>query len=409
MRRPSLLSLVLLPLLALLPGCGESCPEAPGLSEEACGEARALRLPDALPASRGNAFADHPDAALLGFRVFFDARFSSNQEVRCASCHMPERKFHDGRQTARGLGRVTRNSPTLLNAAWLGWQAWDGHADSLWAQPLSALESPAEMDFTRLELAHRIRASFRVPYESVFGPLPPLEDPARFPARGAPGSAAFDGMAPEDQRAIHRVAANVGKALEAYQRKLAAGPSALDRHLAGEPDALSPEAVRGLAVFMRAGCAGCHGGPLLTDERFHNLGVPALPGDAPDPGRRQGLARVMEDPLNALGAFHDGPPEDPSERYRAAAADLGAFRTPSLRNVGLSAPYGHNGAFATLEEVVDFHLRGGGRGGAGFLGEVSPKLEARRLTAEERTELLAFLRSLDGRYPEPPWNNWPEK
>jgi cytochrome c peroxidase len=410
MRRPSPLCLVLLPpFLATLPGCGEPCPEAPGLAEDACAQVRELRLPEALPPARGNAYADNPDAALLGFRIFFDARFSSNQEVRCATCHMPERKFQDGRDTAKGLARVTRNSPTLLNAAWLGWQAWDGHADSLWAQPLSALENPAEMDFTRLELAHRIRTSYRAPYESVFGPLPALEDTARFPTRGAPGSSAFVGMAPEDQQAIHRVAANVGKALEAYQRKLAAGPSALDRHLAGEADALAPEAVRGLAVFVRAGCTGCHGGPLLTDEGFHNLGVPALPGDALDAGRQQGLARVTADPLNALGAFHDGPPEDDAGRYRASPSDLGAFRTPSLRNVGFSAPYGHNGVFATLEEVVDFHLQGGGRGGTGFLGEVDPALKVIALTPDERGALLAFLRSLDGRYPEPPWNNWPEK
>ncbi|MFP2911046.1 cytochrome-c peroxidase [Pyxidicoccus sp. 3LFB2] len=372
-------------------------------------EVRALRLPDALPPSRGNAYAEHPDAALLGFRIFFDARFSSNQEVRCATCHMPERKFQDGLATARGLARVSRNSPTLLNAAWLGWQTWDGHADSLWAQPLAALENPAEMDFTRLELAHRIHTSYRAPYEAVFGPLPLLEDTARFPSRGAPGSPAFDGMAAADQQAIHRVAANVGKALEAYQRKLAAGSSALDRHLAGEADALSPEALRGLGVFARAGCTTCHGGPLLTDERFHNLGVPALPGDAPDPGRQQGLARVTADPLNARGAFHDGPHEDVPGDSPPSPADLGAFRTPSLRNVALSGPYGHNGRFATLEEVVDFHLQGGGRGGTGFLGEVSPALVPVVLDTDERAALLAFLRSLDGRYPGPPWNNWPEK
>lgn len=394
--------------MGLLPGCGESCPEAPGLPEAQCVEARRLRLPESLPPARGNAYADHPDAALLGFRIFFDARFSSNQEVRCATCHAPERKFHDGRATSRGLGRVTRNSPTLLNAAWLRWQTWDGHADSLWSQPLSAFEHPAEMDFTRLELAHRIRTSYRAPYEALFGPLPPLEDTARFPLRGAPGSPAFDGMAEADREAVHRVAAHVGKALEAYQRKLAAGPSALDVHLAGEADALTPEAREGLKVFVRAGCTDCHGGPLLTDERFHNLGVPVRPGDELDPGRWQGLAQVTADPFNALGPFHDGPREDAPD-YRAAPGDLGAFRTPSLRNVGLSAPYGHNGAFATLEEVVDFHLRGGGRGATGYLGEVSPLLQPRPLGEAERSALLAFLRSLDGRYPESPWNNWPEK
>lgn len=395
--------------LALLGACGDACPEAPGLSAAQCTQVRALRLPQALPASRGNAHAEDPAAALLGFRIFFDARFSSNLQVRCATCHSPERSFQDGRPAARGLADVTRNTPTVLNAAWLSWQTWDGHADSLWAQPLSALENPLEMDLTRLELAHRIAESYRTRYEPVFGALPALEDVARFPARGGPGTEAWEAMAAPDREAVDRVAANVGKALEAYLRKLATGPAALDRHLAGEPGALSDEARAGLRVFVEAGCIRCHSGPMLSDERYHNLGVPAQPGAPLDEGRSAGLARANADTFNALGRFADGPAVASAQEYAPVGPEaLGAFRTPSLRNLEHTAPYGHNGRFATLEEVVDFHLQGGGRGAAGFLGEVSPLLEPHTLSAKERAALLAFLHSLEGDYPPAPWNDWPE-
>lgn len=407
-RAPRALGLGLAGALAL-GGCSEPCPEAPGLQPEACAQVRALRLPAQLPPARGNAYAEDGNAALLGFRIFFDARFSSNLEVRCATCHSPERSFQDGRPTARGLADVTRNTPTVVNAAWLSWQTWDGHADSLWAQPLGALEHPAEMDFTRLELAHRIAQSYRARYEPVFGALPPLEDAQRFPPRGAPGMPTWEAMAPEDREAVDLVAANVGKALEAYLRKLATGPAPLDRYLDGEREALTPEARSGLRVFARAGCLRCHGGPMLTDERYHNLGVPAQPGAPLDEGRSAGLERALADPFNLRGSYVDAPlPTLVEADYARSPQALGAFRTPSLRNLAHSAPYGHNGRFATLEEVVDFHLQGGGRGAGGYLGEPSPLLEPQQLSADERRALLAFLRSLEGAYPPAPWNDWPE-
>ncbi|MBF5042605.1 cytochrome-c peroxidase [Aggregicoccus sp. 17bor-14] len=397
--------------LLALGACSEPCPEAPGLGAQQCAEVRAMRLPEALPAARGNAHAEDPAAALLGFRVFFDARFSSDQQVRCATCHAPERHFQDGLPVAHGLEDVTRNTPTVLNAAWQRWQTWDGSADSLWSQPLTALENPKEMNLTRLELAHRIAEYYGPRYEPAFGALPPLGDTARFPARGSPGSSEWEAMAPADQDAVNRVAANVGKALEAYLRKLAAGPSALDRYLAGDAAALGEQERKGLRVFVQAGCSSCHSGPQLSDERYHNLGVPALAGAPLDEGRSAGLAHAGASPFNALGPYADGPvPGASGADYVAqpGAEALGAFRTPSLRNLEDSAPYGHNGRFATLEEVVDFHLQGGGRGAGGFVGEVSPLLQPRTLSADEREALLAFLRSLEGQYPAAPWNNWPE-
>ena len=385
------------------------CPVAPGLTEAECAEVRALALPAVLPAARGNAVADSEDAALLGFRIFFDSSLSSDALTSCGTCHDPRHRFADGLATSRTLGpAVVRNSPSVLNAAYLKHPFWDGRADSLWAQPLLAFENEGEMNFTRLALAHRIAESYRIRYERIFGPLPDLSDGARFPAQGKPGDPAFDQMAPEDREAINRVAANVGKALEAYQRRAAAKRSPLDRHLAGEAGALSAAAQRGLTVLVRAGCLGCHSGPMMTDGRYYNLGVPAWPGVAEDPGRGAAFAVLRSSEFSAQSPFYDGPAPEPEPGQEESPAMLGAFRTPSLRNLTGTAPYMHNGRFETLEQVLDFHLQGGGRGAAGYVGQVDARLQPMSLGAEDRAALLELLRSLDGESAGPPWHDWPE-
>lgn len=402
-------------LAAAIAACGalsceaarEPCDLAPDLDQEECATIRAFELPASLPPARGNAWGDDPGAAQLGFAMFYDIRFSSGQTVRCATCHLPERSFHDGKPTGKGLAELSRNTPTVLDAARYRALLWDGRADSLWSQALVPLQNPAEMGFTLLELAHRVADSYDNEYTSVFGPLPPLDDAARFPAEGGPGDPTFEAMSEPDRDAILRVAANAGKAFEAYQRKLATGPAPLDRFLAGEEHALTPAQQRGLAVFVRAGCAGCHSGPLLSDEAFHDLGLPAREGESPDLGRAAGIPELLAGPFSSQGPYWDGPRPEPP--VPATAADVGAFRTPSLRNVALSAPYGHDGRFATLRDVVDFHLRGGGRGEPGVLGTVDARLEEQALPAAEEDALLSFLEALTGEYPEPPWNNWPDK
>ena len=400
-------------LVALAACAGSAPPSTPceplQLSTADCAEVIALAGPGAPPPARGNRFADSLPAARLGFAVFFDARFSSNQEVRCASCHAPETSFQDGRPLPQAQGFVGRNTPTLLNAAALGWQFWDGRADSLWSQALYAFENPAEMNFTRLELAHQLRALYRADYEAVFGLLPDLADTARFPPRGAPGTSAWDAMAPADRDAVNRVVANLGKAMEAYVRKLYAGPSRVDRFLGGDATALSAVEARGLAVFAQAKCTACHSGPVWSDGRFHDLGVAPAAGRAPDRGRADGLARLLASPFSAHGAYFDGPPPaDEAALYQPSAADLGAFRTPPLRSVARTAPYGHDGSFPTLEAIVDFHLAGGGRGRTDVVGDVDPLLQPRTLSADDRAALVALLRALDGKPPPLPWADWPQ-
>lgn len=353
----------------------------PGLTAAQCTALEGMGRPAALPPSPGNAVADDLGAAVLGHAVFFDARLSANQNVRCATCHVPERFFADGQPTALGLALGTRNSPSILTAAWHRWQMWDGRADSLWSQPLLAFENPKEMDFTRLELAHRVALTYRAPYEALFGPLPPLDDAQRFPPRGRPGDAAFDGMRSEDQAAVNEVVANLGKALEAYERKLSFTGGRFDDFVAGDAEALSPAEREGARVFFSAGCATCHAGPLLSDDAFHAL------GNTTERGRAEALELLARSPFTAAGAYWDG---EPRALPQPAAADEGAFRTPSLRNVSRTAPYGHDGALATLEAAVDSHLPDG-------------------VTRGDRDALLAFLRALDAGDPPSPWNNWPNR
>jgi len=337
--------------------------------------------------------------------VFFDSRFSSNQEVRCESCHSVDYAFADNKPTSTaGLGPGTRNAPTVLNAARYSTFLWDGRADSLWSQPLFAFENPTEMGFTRLEIAHLLGVLYSKQYTAVFGPLPDLSDATRFPAKGAPGDAAFDAMSADDQATINGVVANLGKSLEAYMRKVSTGPSPVDKFLAGDTTALTDQQRDGMYAFVSAGCLNCHSGPQLSDNKFHNLGIAAAAGQGPDPGRAGGIATLRANPFNQHGRFYEGPAPDAPEDLTPLA---GAFRTPSLRNLVKSAPYGHNGTYQTLEAIVDFHLQGGGRAENGFVGSVDPLLEPHVLSAEERAALIEFLKALVGAYPPLPWGQWP--
>lgn len=372
------------------------------LEDDACEILRAMRWTPELPPAHGNAVADDETAAELGFALFFDARLSSNNQVRCATCHEPDFGFGDGKPVSMGVGTVARNAPSALDVAHVRWQFWDGRADSLWSQALAPIEHPDEMASTRLAVAHRIFDDYAERYEAVFGPLPPLGDLGRFPATGAPGWVAYDGMDPADRHAVDEVFVNVGKSLEAYMRRLVTGPAPFDRFLDGEPDAISPAAMRGAAVFFAAGCPSCHAGPQLADGAFHNLGMPD-DDDASAQGRALGIERLLAAEFNAASEWFDGePPTDFPPTV--GAADLGAFRTPTLRNLAVTGPYGHTGAYANLSAIVQFHLDGGGEP---IVGERDALLQPHELELDAQDDLLAFLGSLRGGEPPLPWGEWP--
>lgn len=370
--------------LALTLLCGAcappECPLLPGLTAAQCETARAMELPAALPASRGNSKADDTATAFFGFKLFFDARLSSNEEIRCATCHVPELDFDDGKAVSEGLEKVTRNSPSIYTAARHRWLMWDGRADSVWSQPLLALENPKEMNFTRLELAHAMETTFKAQYEPLFGALPDLSS---FPEKGKPGDAAFDALSGEQQRVVNTIAANVGKAIEAYERKAAHGRGRLDDFLAGDATKLTQAELRGFVVFFKAGCDACHAGPQLSDDQFYDVGI-----GAPEAARAEGLRLLAASDFSAASEFYEGEKETVPA---PVAADEGTWKTPSLRNISRTAPYGHDGAHATLEALLAAHA------------------QTVQLTGDETADLLTFLAALDCEDPPSPWNNWPDR
>ncbi len=378
----------------------------------------------ALPPDPTNAVADDPAAAALGQQLFFDARFSgplvvgdngangatgpagASGTVACASCHNPAQGGADVRSrpgnTSLGASWTGRNAPTVYNAAYSPWQFWDGRRDSLWSQALGPVESPAEHNFSRLQVAHLIAQLYSGPYGGVFGAMPDLSDSGRFPPSGRPGNASWDQMAPADQAVIDRIFSNFGKAIAAYERKLIDRDSPFDRYMAGETTALAPAAVRGARLFVgRASCNECHFGPTFSDGRFHNTGVPQTGATVPalDDGRLSAVSKVMAVEFNAAGLYSDAPD---GARLQAAAAALaadpeaarGAFKTPGLRGVARTAPYMHTGAFASLREVVVFYRDGGGA--SGFSGTKDVAMQPLLLSDRDVDDLVAFLESLGG-------------
>ena len=367
------------------------CLEGLPLTAANCAAVTALALPAQLPAAAGNRLGDDEEAARFGFLAFFDRRFSTIDDVSCASCHLPEDSFADARPVPEVIAGhpLARNAPTMLNASRMGpFFFWDGRADSLWSQPLFAIENPDEMASSRLALAAAVydTSAYRTRYEALLGPMPDLSDSRRFPRAGKPGDAAYDAMAEDDRRAIDEVAANFGKMLEAYLRKVSSGASKLDRYLAGEHGALDMAEREGLRVFAERGCIECHSGSMLTDEQFHRV------DGTTDRGRARGIEILLANPFNSRGAFFDAEvgraPELPGG---PSADDEHAFRTPSLRNIALTAPYGHMGQFESIADLL--------RSGHGDS----------TLSAQESEDLGLFLMALNGAYPERPWSDWPAR
>ncbi|WP_431297886.1 cytochrome-c peroxidase [Tabrizicola sp. BL-A-41-H6] len=320
-----------------------------------------------LPADPSNAVADEPIAATLGKALFFDTRLSANTEVACATCHLPDRQFQDDLPRARGVGETARRTMPIAGTAYSPWLFWDGRKDSQWSQALGPLESAVEHGTDRAYISHLIETYYADQYSAVFGPLPPL---AQVPEHASPtgAEAALQGwlsLGDEQRDAVNRVFANVGKAIAAYERTILPEPSRFDIYadaLAASGNTagiLSDEEIEGLRVFVGKGeCTKCHNGPLLTDNYFHNTGVPAVPGLQDDLGRTTGTAQILADPFNCLGAYSDAGPDDCAElKYLTAAGDemIRAYKPPSLRGVADRPPYMHAGQIKTLGNVLEHY------------------------------------------------------
>jgi cytochrome c peroxidase len=323
------------------------------------------------------------EKVMLGRRLFFERRLSHNDSLSCAMCHVPEQGFASNEMaTSVGIeGRsVRRNAPTIYNTAYLSRLFHDGRETSLEHQIWGPLLAPNEMGNPSV-------GAVLTKLRTIGGYVEEFE--RAFPGRGLTMS-------------------TLGMALASYERTLVSGNSAFDRSLFGaEPGAMSPEARRGFALFSgAAGCSACHTlsekHALLTDNDFHNTGVGYRAamgigtGEKEQEGRTQRIqvapgvhldvprdvvAQVSEPPSNDLGRYEIT--RDPADNWR--------YRTPTLRNVALSAPYMHDGSLATLRDVVEFY-RGGGVPNEGL----DPRIRALDLSDRQVDDVVAFLESLTG-------------
>lgn len=359
-------------------------------------KARRLSPLPPLPPDPSNALADHRGAARLGHQLFFEPRLSPHG-IACVTCHRPETGFTDAQPVAQTLAPLVRNTMTILNVGYYRWLTWDGARDSLWHQATAPIENPKEMGASRL---HVVRTVMQY-YGAVLRQLAPL--PADWerlwptlPPAGQPGEPAFDGLPAAQQEAVNRVYTLILKCLAAYERRLVSGPAPFDRFVAGDSTALSLPAQRGFQHFLRLECDTCHQTPLFADDQFHNLGLPPVP--VPDPGRAEGLPRAQQSPFRGTGSYADGPPVVHVEAYQPGAALLGSFRTPSLRELASTGPYGHNGAIASLEAWLDHYVTVSTAQDIPGPGTLDPALVPIELTPQDKQELVAFLRALSSVY-----------
>lgn len=280
-----------------------------------------------------------PAKVALGRRLFFEKRLSRDGRLACASCHKPSHAFADDRPVALGVAgrKGRRNAPSLLNRAYLRTLFWDGRAASLEDQAMLPIVAATELANTHEEVIRRLSrdGSYVAAFRDAFG------DTAITTTR-------------------------VAEALASFERTLLSGDSDVDRfERLGDLAALSSAAARGRVLFRgKARCHVCHDGPLFSDQRFHNTGV-SWGREPLDRGRFE-VTRMQ--------------------------ADLGAFRTPSLRDVRRSAPYMHDGSMRSLSDVVVFYDRG-----AGANPYLDGLIRPLGLTAAERRDLVAFLNALTGR------------
>ena len=275
----------------------------------------------------------------LGAQLYFDPRLSVDNSISCATCHVPEAAWanHDKVDTGVGGRKGTRNSGTVLDAAHMKFQFWDGRAQTLEEQALGPIHNPVEMGETLEHVVRKLNAitGYHAQFRRVFGT-----------------GVTADGIA---------------KAIAAFERTVLSGPSPYDRFVAGDRTAMSDAAVRGLTLFDgAAGCNACHVRPMFSDQSFHNIGV-GMDRANPDVGREA----VTNDP-----------------------ADRGKFKTPALRNVALTWPYLHDGSAATLDDVVELYDNGGVPNPT-----LDPRIAPLGLTVAQKKDLVAFLQSLTGTLP----------
>lgn len=274
----------------------------------------------------------------LGRTLFFDKRLSANNTHSCASCHRPELGWSDGLPTAVGSDgkSLTRATPSLVNLAYGTIFNWDGRATTLAEQAMMPVFSPDEMGIEPEELFSRLRDDEF--YRRTFAQLFPEE--------------------PIDESLV-------GRAIATFEKTLIVQNTRFDQWIDGGTEALTSSEVRGFGIFLdskRANCAKCHHAPNFSDNGFHNIGLSSITNETPDLGRYN---------------------------IRPVKLMRGAFKTPTLRNISLTAPYFHDGSAQTLEDVVEHYIQGGE-----IKDNLSPEMKEIELNIQEKHDLIAFLNAL---------------
>ena len=338
--------LIILPLCLLLAGwiairslAQEGAPRIIQINVNQLGPQRLGPLP-AVVSPPGN-----PTSSLkihLGKELYFDPRLSADGKVSCASCHNPALGWSDEGPTSKGIGGQLggRRSPPVSNAAYSPLQFWDGRSPSLEDQAKGPIQNPIEMGNTHQAMIQTVSkiTGYEEEFKSVFGEGPITID-------------------------------QVADAIAAFERTVVTTDSRFDRYARGTQDALTPLEKKGLEIFNGKGhCTACHWGPYFSDGRFHNLGVPAKDPKNPDVGRYA----VTKNPR-----------------------DMGAFKTPTVRDAARRAPYLHDGSEKTLESLIDFYDRGGGKD-----PNLDPIMVPLGLSSHEKKALVAFIKALDSLNPE---------
>ncbi|MBL8166779.1 MAG: cytochrome-c peroxidase [Acidobacteria bacterium] len=336
-----------------------------------------LTIPLGLPADTLDYYVPRhnpltPAKVELGRKLFFEPRLSADGQVSCASCHDPKLAFTDGKPVAEGIygRRGTRNSPTILNALFNAGQFWDGRADTLEEQAIQPLTNPLEMGNRSYDdVVARLRAipEYRAEFKALFGGEVKIEW--------------------------------VGLAISAYERTLLSGDSAFDRFIAGDAAAISEDAKRGFAIFRGRGrCSRCHTFneqvPFFSDFNYHNTGVAANHANFDRLARLAFAATDTDQAKEMIDKLAKEPGGDELGRILISyqVFDIGAYRTPSLRNIAVTAPYFHDGSAQTLADVVRFY-NDGGRQNINREWDLFPL----GLTAEEQRDLVTFLETLTGK------------
>ncbi|MEP6934022.1 MAG: cytochrome c peroxidase [Nitrospirota bacterium] len=301
-----------------------------------------LKIPFGLEETAVVIPADNPltnEKIELGRMLFFDKRLSQDNTIACASCHLAKFGFTDGKPVSTGIRgqKGGRSAPSSINRVFSSAQFWDGRAATLEAQSVGPFTNPIEHGFANYDVMNAKMMKipgYRKLFKQVFG---------------------------DDNITTDRV----GMAIASFQRTVLSGNSPADRFDQGQEAGAIPEAAqKGLLLFRdKARCTKCHSGFNFTDEKFHNLGI-GWDDNKVDLGRYM----VTQNP-----------------------EELSAFKTPTLREISRSAPYMHDGRFKKLEEVVDFYNKGGVKN-----PHQDPLVLPLELTDQEKSDLVAFLRTLNG-------------